>query len=79
MDRLARGVRQPVLRGALATLDVVTARGIGQGSGCALARNWSHRLSPQAHTLWDRSGIRGKRQATSREPFGGHHFPAQTV
>jgi len=39
MDRLARGVRQPVLRRALATLDVVTVRGIGHGNGSAPARN----------------------------------------
>ena len=79
MDRLARGVRQPVLRRALATLDVVTVRGIGS-RGRLRSRSG---LIPQtfasgSHSLGqirNTGKTSGNQQGTSRR----NYFPAQAL
>jgi hypothetical protein len=71
MNRLARGVRQPVLWRAR-RLDGVTVRGI-RHKGAAPLLLWIYPMaSLQARISLDRSGNARHWQGT----FGGRHFPA---
>ena len=66
MDRLARGVRQPVLRRALATVDLVTALGIGQGKRLTPARDLSNDFASGSHSF----GADQECGESARQPAG---------
>ena len=77
MDRLARGVRQPVLRRALTTLDVVTvAKASVKGTERLYASQDLSYISHQARISLGQIRNAKKAQGNRQETFGGHYFPA---